>query len=142
MATCVSSAPSCAPSTGNDPAFSPSSPTRRGLLGLAAGAAVLVTSPALAGSSSPFRRAVEASEAAERRFHCLPHSLEFSDPLLHAAEEGRMLTAYDAMLAAQPVTWAEFVEKLSRVSDEGQCGITEEVAGMLMHQARQLEQRR
>lgn len=85
------------------------------------------------------RRAILASEAADRRFAALPGDLEFTDHAQWKAEEDRMIAAWDAVISAPPADWHELVWLLSFITDGGTTGMTEEASASVMRHARWLD---
>ncbi len=119
-----------------------STPSRRGLLGLAGVSALACATPGVAidfpAPASAVMAAIRANDHAESRFNSLPDTLERTDPARHKAEEALMHDAYDNCLRQTPTNWSEFVAMLSVATDEGNFELDESRSGNFMRHARRL----
>jgi hypothetical protein len=117
--------------------------TRRALLGGAGLAAAVAIVPAVAAVSAPtgsaaFRAALDASDAAARRFNTLPVNLETDDEAAHSREMDAMIAASRVADRATPTTWAEFVRLFDYQCDGGLSALDDDNAERLLAHAKRL----
>jgi len=116
--------------------------TRRAALSGAVASVALVGAVAVATppSSSPgraFRRLMQESDAAERRFCAQPANLETANPTAFQSEVDRMIAASQRADAAVPTTWNEFAELFEHMVDDGHSALSElNVSRLLAHTRR------
>ncbi|KQM62697.1 hypothetical protein ASE75_13800 [Sphingomonas sp. Leaf17] len=120
--------------------------TRRGLIGGAGLAGVALFDPfsASAASTGPdagsmaFRAALDANDAAKRRFNSLPADLETTDEEQFKREEDSMTAAVTHADAAVPTTWGEYTRLIEHMTDGGHFGIDGGNAKRLTEYAKRL----
>ncbi len=117
--------------------------TRRALLGGAGLAAAVAIVPAVAAISAPtssatFRAALDASDAAARRFNTLPVNLETEDEVAYTRETEAMIAASRVADRATPTTWAEFVRLFDHQCDGGLSALDDDNAERLLAHAKRL----
>jgi hypothetical protein len=122
--------------------------SRRALLGGVGLASVALLAPAIASAvastpagSSPFRAALDGSDAARDRFNSLPVDLEIADEAQFARETDLMITAARRADAAMPTNWQEYTRLIGHMTDDGHSSIDDDNATRLLSHARRLSAR-
>ncbi len=116
--------------------------TRRALIGGAGLAAAALAAPVIAAAapahgSAAFRAALDANDAARKRFNNLP-DIEDTHPAQYRRETDAMLEASRQADRAVPTSWQEYARLLEHMTDNGLSAIDDDNGARLLDHARRL----